>query len=126
MEINRMSETKFTKGEWDVLSIESDKEYIRIRGTAIGGRYKIANVTDLKLHHDGKEWCLREREESLANAHLIARAPNLYHALKSTTEELAFVIDSYNKKVKDPAHFIDAETCHLNQIELAKARGEKC
>lgn len=120
-----MSEVKFTKGEWSILPIEDDKEYIRIRGTVLGCRYKIANVTDLKFHHDGKDWCLRDRIESAANAQLISRAPNLYHALKRTNEELALLIDRCNKKVKDPAHFIDAETCHLNQIELAKARGEK-
>lgn len=115
---------KFTKGPWAILPQEKDKEYLRVRGSILGGRYKIANVIDLKFHHDGGGWCELERIESAANANLIARSPSLYHALKRTTDELAFVIDLYNKKVKDPADFIDAETCHLNQIELAKARGE--
>lgn len=105
-----MSETKFTKGEWVALPIEDDKEYIRIRGAALGGRYKIANVTDLKLHHDGKGWCLRESIESIANAHLIAAAPEMYSELQSI--------------LSSPYTEIDEEG--LNRIEklLAKARGE--
>lgn len=39
---------KFTKGDWKICPIEKDREYIRIRGTRIGGLYKIANVIDLK------------------------------------------------------------------------------
>ena len=105
-----MSETKFTKGEWRV---EGDS--MSVGSNYRGKFYVTSNCFDGDID-----------DASKANAHLIARAPNLYHALKSTTEELAFVIDRYNKKVKDPAHFIDAETCHRNQIELAKARGEKC
>jgi len=73
--------SEFTKGEWSILPEEDDKEYIRIRGTVLGGRYKIANVIDLKDHHDDSEWCERERKESMANARLIAAAPELYSAL---------------------------------------------
>lgn len=55
--------TKFTKGKWVVLPLEEDKEYIRIRGSVLGGRYKIADVIDLKFHHQpDKQWCMRERE----------------------------------------------------------------
>ena len=78
-----MSETKFTKGEWGALPIEEDKEYIRIRGATLGGRYKIANVIDLKDHHSDAKWCEREREESLANAHLIKAAPKMYKFIES-------------------------------------------
>lgn len=104
-----MSEEKFTKGEW----VENGAfvSHVDLGCDAIVSG---AGCKDISY------------KEAEANANLIARAPNLYHALKRTTEELAFVIDRYNKKVKDPANFIDAETCHLNQIELAKARGEKC
>ena len=76
-----MSETKFTKGEWAILPIENDREYIRIRGVVLGGRYKIANVLDLKNHHNDAEWCKIDRAVSMANAHLIAAAPKMYKFL---------------------------------------------
>jgi hypothetical protein len=49
---------------------EADKLYIRVRGTRLGARYKIANVlmaVDLDF----------ERQEAIANARLIAKAPEL-------------------------------------------------
>lgn len=103
MRMNDM-ETKFTKGEWRVEHFVNEKGF------------------EIAYNDDGEVIADYVYEEP--DAHLIARAPNLYHALKRTNEELALLIDLYNKKVKDPAHFIDAETCHLNNIELAKARGE--
>jgi hypothetical protein len=69
---------KFTKGPWQVLPEEADKDYIRIRGTVLGGRYKIANVptpTYEGVHP-------RELAESRANAALIAAAPELLAALE--------------------------------------------
>ena len=39
-----MSEARFTKGPWRTLPEEVDKSYVRVRGTVLGGRYKIANV----------------------------------------------------------------------------------
>ena len=105
-----MSEAKFTKGEWSIKAIENDKEYIKIRGTLLGGKFKIANVTDLKFHHDdGAEWCEREREESMANAHLIAAAPEMYKML----EEIL-----YNG---DLPSVVDSRIVNL----LSEARGEK-
>jgi hypothetical protein len=61
-----------------MLPEECDKPYIRIRGTRLGGRYKIANVltpTYDRVHQ-------REAEETRANARLIAAAPDLLEALK--------------------------------------------
>jgi len=110
-----MSEAKFTKGEWLILPLEDDKEYIRIRGTVLGGRYKIANVTDLKFHHDGKEWCKRERGESLANANLIAAAPDMYELLDEVSHVLGHELNPTSKT------YIKA----IKEL-LAKARGEKC
>ncbi len=78
------TETKFTKGEWAILPLEDDKEYIRIRGSALGGRYKVANVIDLKNHHnEEQEWCKLDRAESLANTHLISAAPKMYEFIAS-------------------------------------------
>lgn len=76
--------TKFTKGKWVVLPLEEDKEYIRIRGSVLGGRYKIADVIDLKFHHQpDKQRCSQEREESLANANLISVAPEMYEMIST-------------------------------------------
>jgi hypothetical protein len=61
-----------------MLPEECDKPYIRIRGTRLGGRYKIANVltpTYDRVHQ-------REAEETRANARLIAAAPDLLEACK--------------------------------------------
>lgn len=76
-----MSEAKFTKGEWEILPIEDDKEYIRIRGTLLGSKHKIANVVDLKAHYSNADWCKRDRAESMANAQLIVAAPKMYKFL---------------------------------------------
>lgn len=127
-----MSDEKFTKGSWSILPIEEDKEYIRIRGTVPGGRYKIANVSDMKNHHTDQDWCLSEREESMANAHLIASAPELYKALSEVISELSWLIDEVNDQRasritsldSDEPDYHDAETLHNIQQLLAKARGE--
>lgn len=112
-------ETKFTKGEWDILPIEEDKEYIRIRGTVLGGRYKIANITDLKHHHDGSDWCESERLESKANAHLMAAAPDMYEMLEIITHTCRSMAS------KTPFKFeFKALQAGIEQV-LSKARGEQ-
>ena len=116
-----MNEAKLTKGEWSILPIEESKEYIRIRGTGLGGRYKVANVIDLKNHHDKSSWCKREREESKANAHLIAAAPEMYAEIESEIELL--------KEVRGDSHseyliaLLDERIANKQSL-LAKARGE--
>ena len=70
--------TKHTPGPWAMLSEETDKPYIRIRGTKLGERHKIANV--LTPVYDGS--LERETEETRANARLIAAAPELLEALQ--------------------------------------------
>jgi len=113
-------ETKFTKGDWSILPIESNKEYIRIRGTSLGEKYKIANVIDLKDHHDNSKWCAIDRSESLANAHLIKAAPKLYAILDRIVE----------MQVKN---YGDGMMTHIELISLsqeaksllAEARGER-
>lgn len=79
-----------------MLPEEVDKPYIRIRGTALGCRFKIANV--LTPIYDGVHE--REAEETRANARLIAVAPTILEALldcrraleiANFTQELAVV-----------------------------------
>lgn len=68
-----------TPGPWRVLPEECDKPYIRVRGSALGSRYKVANV--LTPIYDGVHE--REAAETRANARLIAAAPDLLAALQT-------------------------------------------
>ena len=68
----------FTPGAWVCLPDEAGKDYLRIRGTQLGRRYKIADVHCVQ--YEGAH--PREAEESAANARLIACAPELLEALK--------------------------------------------
>lgn len=103
---------KFTPGPWQVLEDETDKDYVRVRGTSLGRKYKIANA----LIYPNREY--GSPEEARANAHLIASAPELYDFLKR--------IRSY---VQDPHDGI----CRMEMTEevrdvlgalLSRARGE--
>ena len=70
--------TSHTPGPWLLLPEEVDKPYIRVRGTHLGGRYKIANVVT-PIYENIHE---REAQETRANARLIAAAPELLEALQ--------------------------------------------
>jgi hypothetical protein len=67
-----VSAPAFTPGPWSVLPEEDDKPYVRVRGTRLGERYKIANA--LGGYRE------LERSEATANARLISAAPDLYEA----------------------------------------------
>lgn len=69
--------TKHTPGPWQVMPEEYHRDYIRIRGTSIGGKYKVANVCGIKVEGSVP---INELEEVRANAALIAAAPELYEA----------------------------------------------
>ena len=76
---------KFTDGPWQILELEDDKEYIRIRGTRIGLRYKIADVNYPKT--DIESMRVSELQESLSNANLISKAPELYSKLHEMIDQ---------------------------------------
>jgi hypothetical protein len=99
--------TKHTEGPWQLLPEECDKPYIRIRGTKLGGRYKIANVlTPIHpgVHED-------EADETRANARLIAAAPDLLNAL-------VMVLDDSNAMDGRP------RTAEVVYAAIAKATGK--
>lgn len=73
-----MTQFKGTPGPWEIKPEEVDRPYIRIRGTQLGGRFKVANV--LSPDYDGVHH--READETRANARLIAAAPELLEALQ--------------------------------------------
>ena len=64
---------KHTDFPWEIKPEEVDKDYIRIRGTRLGSRYKIANVYFTPGISD---------DEARNNACLIASAPEMLQALK--------------------------------------------
>ena len=72
-----------TPGPWAVLPEEVDRDYIRVRGTRLGDRYKVANV----LTPTGQGVPAREAEETRANARLIAAAPELLEASQMGHED---------------------------------------
>ena len=100
-----MSEAKFTKGEWKVHSI--------------GSQFAVGPLSNADDQSNGMmnvaTWIEKfdyfTEEQSLANAHLIAAAPEMYSEL----EELSGIIRRMG--VESASDRID----HL----LAKARGEK-
>jgi hypothetical protein len=100
-----MRKTAYTPGPWQQMPEEVDKSYIRIRGTRLGMRFKIANVPSPS--YDGAHE--REAQETRANARLIAAAPELLEAL------LRCRFDSLNMSMDD------MRAC---QAAIAKATGE--
>ena len=105
-----------TPGPWTVLPEEADKDYLRIRGTRLGARYKVANVHMPRLWESN--YVLRDREnaESQANARLIAAAPELLEALQKMLPELRGL-----SIVSDTA----AEMLREAEAAIAKATGEQ-
>lgn len=82
-----------TPGPWVALPEEVDKPYIRVRGTRLGGRYKIANVVT-PVYEGVHE---KEAEETRANARLIAAAPELLVALQEAENALADYIPTIER-----------------------------
>lgn len=76
--------SKATPRPWVAQPEESDKPYIRIRGTRLGERYKIVNVLTPVLHGEDP----READETRANAALIVRAVNSFDELVAACEAL--------------------------------------
>lgn len=103
-----MSEAKHTPGPWTVLPEELDRDYIRIRGTVLGGRYKIANVLHPCVDDVSKSLRERELEETRANVRLIAAAPKLLEACEAY----------YYGRVET------SEAERMMAIAIAEARGE--
>lgn len=80
-------EFKGTKGDWKFNDVSmSGKPHYNVIGTALGGKFKIANVPWV----DGDR---ADIEEALANAKLIAAAPELLEALQD-------MVSFFDKNVK--------------------------
>ncbi|WAX16348.1 hypothetical protein KP591P3_00030 [Klebsiella phage KP591P3] len=91
-----MNKFKGTPGPWEIKPEEVDRPYIRIRGTRLGGRFKVANV--LSPDYDGVHH--READETRANARLIAAAPELLEALTTTLDEIGHWLSQQKPDLK--------------------------
>lgn len=100
---------KYTPGPWTILPEEGDKDYIRIRGTRLGSRYKIANViapTYLGIYH-------HNARETRANTRLIAASPELFEMLCKTIETL----EGEGINALDGRHTVQDARNLINKIE---------
>ena len=113
--------SKHTPGPWQTLPEEVDKPYIRIRGTMIGQRYKVANV--LTPIYDGSDqW---EADETRANARLIAAAPDLLIELQSAVIQLRAAGDAIEAGRYDEALLHARSMMGPKLKAIAKATGEQ-
>lgn len=104
---------RFSKGPW------------RLKQNT-GGRLHLLSAIGAQI---AAFWNCKERE---ANAHLIAAAPEMYEMLEIASRELLTLIDEVNDQrasqitsaTETEPDYLDAETVHLIQLLLAKARGE--
>lgn len=107
-----MSDTKFTPGPW-VVDEDSNIDQIAVRiGTAVESPY-CRDVSDLwACDIDESE----NNDQALANAHLIAAAPELYEELESLLDSLAAT-----PELNLSSWGIETDSA---KAALAKARGE--
>lgn len=73
-----------TAGEWKVKHSES-KDAFNIVGTKLGGKYKIARCPYLQIE-GSPELSEREKDETEANAKLIAASPELLKLVQMAVE----------------------------------------
>lgn len=95
-----MSDSKHTPGPWEILPEEAGRDYIRVRGTIPGSRFKVSNVLVTTYKGQATEAYDREIKETRANARLIAAAPELLEALiacEKSMREALYVPPSITK-----------------------------
>lgn len=81
-------DAKATRGEWQYLPREKEEPYLRIRGTRLGYRYKIANVHGVEYENPLQQ----DVDESKANAALIAAARNTLPRLITQVERMEMAL----------------------------------
>ncbi len=96
-----MSEAKFTKGPWKITESKLQNKII-----IEGDNYVISDVNDPTMNED------------IANAHLIAAAPEMYEALLYLIPLIKELHNITDHKLK-----LDNVAYEINLL-LAKARGE--
>lgn len=113
--------SSFTPGPWTVMPEESDKSYVRIRGTRLGERYKVANV--VTPDYPGAQET--EAEETRSNARLIAAAPCLLEALQLFVRFHADPAGCTAETARDPEKFrafmLNVKSHEKEMIDQARA-----
>ena len=115
-----MSKEKFSSGKWVVY----------IGHVSLNCGFVSVCCGDKTVY--GREMYKSTEIESIANAYLIAAAPEMYESLESTNKELEWAINEINRLYSanhnyhslDEPERLDMQTCHDNAVLLAKARGE--
>ena len=101
---NDMRKEKFTKGPWDTRLSRSHTHHV-------SGDNEYVSICSMSA------WLWSDpREESIANAHLIAAAPELYETLTQLIDDLSNTVEE--------GLFEHSETVIRCRLALAKARGE--
>lgn len=108
-----MSRNARTPGPWKILPEEVDKDYIRVRGTVLGEKYKVANIPCVPGAPE------IDVENSRADARLIAAAPELMEACVVAHRKLGKIYDANLDTSLTVGHEID-----VLEAAIAKARGE--
>jgi len=107
---------KNTPGPWQTLPEEVDRDYIRVRGTRIGCKYKIANVPHTII--PGQTYGV---DETRADARLIAAAPDLLAALEALTPILEAAESNASG---NPEWFWVSPRINAAREAIAKAKGD--
>ncbi len=115
---------KWTPGPWLITTPTQGYEICTMHGlpsqpTEDGRGQTWAYIRPESRFRDG-EWHWPDEQEQLANAHLIAAAPDLYAALESAREKILWLVEAWDA---------DAETDRSEwfatiDAAIAKARGE--
>lgn len=103
-----------TPGPWVTMPTEADKPYVRIRGTRLGERYKIANA----LGGDSEF----EAREAEANAHLIAAAPTLLALLEEAEAALERLLSGHGDYINELPGETGVSDLALARATLAKLK----
>lgn len=103
---------KFTKGPWRVLAEECGKDYVRIRGTRLGERYKIANVVT-PVYAGVHE---RELTETRANARLIAESPTMFELLEKALPLIAYAYSQSHVDAENIGRDIEDVLKRVNKV----------
>lgn len=115
-----MNEKKWTQGEWSIPHFASPEADCQC-GYVLSDRHMGAICT---VHCSGDgDWMVTGDnpgfEEAVANAHLIAAAPDLYEALVKCLTQLEILVPERGRVHDELMALLDAKAA------LAKARGER-
>lgn len=111
-----MSDTKFTKGEWEAV--------------IYSGEHKVEVWSgDDQIYANGS---VTDKEMEFANAHLIAAAPDMYQMIDELSSELHTLILEVNlhrsrvinSQSETEPDYWDMQSLHEAQLLLKKAKGE--